>query len=189
MIYDLYLCILWWAPHRKLCFKQVWVSGINDHGDSSVIGCRFANEIGNTYDHQPSSSNQTSFSVKLQNHPPNFWDLTDLWNMILNGALLGGLPPMTILICIDLVGCNQYITRCIFKHSQMIQQELLWQSVVGILQVGRFFFQLLGNRWSITIHLLAWFDSKTLRRVSEAKYSWEIMNISIENTMHKWAYM
>ncbi len=51
-----------------------------------------------------------------------------------------------------------------------------------------FSFQFWGNRSSITIHLIGWFDFKILRRILEAKSQKEI-NISTKNAMQKGAYI
>ncbi len=46
-----------------------------------------------------------------------------------------------------------------------------------------------GQKLFVTINLIDWIDFKTSWRVLEAKNLWEIMNIFMENTMQKWAYV
>ncbi len=62
---------------------------------------------------------------KTAEPPTSIWDQTDLWNMILNE---GCKTPITMLICIDLVKYNEYITQ----YTANVNDSC---NVVGILQV------------------------------------------------------
>ncbi len=52
-----------------------------------------------------------------------------------------------------------------------------------------FSFHFWDNISSVTFHLIGWFDFKALWRIPEAKHLREIMKISMENVIQKWAYV
>ncbi len=58
-----------------------------------------------------------------------------------------------------------------------------------LIQSEAFSFHFWGNISCVTIHLIGWYNFKTLWRVPEAKKKQENMKISTENTMQKWTYM